>query len=313
MSIVSVPSAHESSLTKSPRLSIVSSTIKVAMSQFVPKNGDISRNLETLREQAKRSERASADLLVTAELSLTGYVLEDRIYDLVLHPDSDEFEHISRIAAEHSVDIFVGFPYSEIEGVIYNCTALFDMDGGIQIVPKVMLPNYSVFNEKRYFRSGESIGLLQTSFGLIGAQVCYDLFSPEISRLLTMNGAQMLVVPSASPGMRQQYFEALISARAIENAVPIVYVNQAGIQDSLTFWGGSRTVSAFGDTLMQLPYDKPEWGIVDIDLEDSNRAKSFLPSSTETPRWLYEQFMVLQQGQALTEEAWKDWDEGEEE
>jgi predicted amidohydrolase len=97
------------------------------------------------------------------------------------------------------------------------------------------LPTHSVFEEKRYFRPGYQTPFFETDIGKVGMTICYDIYFPEITRLLSLKGANLVVCISASPSMRRGFFETLTTARAMENGVFVAYVNLAGIEDGLQF------------------------------------------------------------------------------
>jgi len=118
--------------------------------------------------------------------------------------------------------------------------------------------------------------------------ICYDLFFPELARLLTVAGAQIIVCISASPSGRRDYFETLTKARAIENSVFLAYVNLVGIEDGLQFWGGSHVLSPEGRLLTKAKYDEEDLAIARIDYEELSRARPFLPTLKDLRPELFE-------------------------
>jgi predicted amidohydrolase len=183
--------------------------------------------------------------------------------------------------------LVAGLPESSLPGLLYNSAVMFGPDGYLGRSRKILLPNHSVFNERRYFRSAPSINVIDTPLGKFGLQICYDIFSPEITRAHTLLGAHTSICISASPGVRRQYFESFIPARAMENTINFVYVNQSGIQDDLIFWGGSEARSATGKQLLKLRYDEPDFGITTISPTTSKNAKNFVPTLRDVPPWIY--------------------------
>jgi predicted amidohydrolase len=140
------------------------------------------------------------------------------------------------------------------------------------------LPTHSVFEEKRYFRPGYEVAAFQTDLGTIGLSICYDVFFPEVFRLTRLKGAQLIVCISASPAVRRNYFEILTSARALENTAYLAYVNLAGVEDGLQFWGGSRLVSPTGDVLAKARYDEEDFVVCEVDYGDLRTAETFIPT-----------------------------------
>ena len=92
---------------------------------------------------------------------------------------------------------------------------------------------------------------------------------------------------SASPGVRSKYFEAFIPARAMENTLNVVYVNQSGIQEGLIFWGGSEVRTSSGSRILKLKYDEPDFGIAEILTEENAKARHFVPTLRDRPSWIY--------------------------
>jgi predicted amidohydrolase len=140
------------------------------------------------------------------------------------------------------------------------------------------LPTHSVFEEKRYFRPGFEIPAFNTSLGKIGMIICYDVYFPELTRILKLKGAQLIVCISASPSTRRGFFEALTVARAIENTVFLAFTNLVGIEDGLQFWGGSRLVAPSGNVIVQAKYDEEDLIVAKIDYSDMKRIEAFTPT-----------------------------------
>jgi predicted amidohydrolase len=141
-----------------------------------------------------------------------------------------------------------------IKNVIYNSSIIVSPDEEIYSYDKLYLPTHSVFEEKRYFRPGTKVNTFDVKGLKIGMSICYDLYFPEIYRILALKGAELVICISASPSTRKEYFETLIKARAIENGIFMVLVNRVGIEDGLNFWGGSQIVGSNGDIIRKGPY-----------------------------------------------------------
>jgi predicted amidohydrolase len=124
--------------------------------------------------------------------------------------------------------------------------------------------------------------------GNIGLTICYDVFFPEVYRLTRLKGAQLLICISASPAVRRGYFEILTSARALENTAFLAYVNLAGIEDGLQFWGGSRLVGPTGDVLAKAKYDEEDFLVCEVDFADLTTAETFIPTLRDLRPELFE-------------------------
>ena len=273
----------------------MSERFKVALGQMECVVGDKEANLAKMEDMAKRARAEGARLIVFPELSLTGYVCRDLYYELAEPVPGPSTERVAEIAREAGLYVVFGLPErSDISGsLLYNTAVLVGPEGLIGSYRKMHLPTHSVFEEKRYFRPGHGAGVFETDLGRIGLMICYDVFFPEVARLLKLRGAQLIVCISASPGVRRAYFETLLSARALENTVHLAYVNLAGREDGLQFWGGSRLIGPTGSIMAKAKYDEEDLVLGEVDLADADRAGIFLPMlrdlRPELAKWVAEE------------------------
>jgi len=213
--------------------------------------------------------------------------MHDDVFNLAEEvPTGPLSKKITKIAETNNCYLVIGIPEISVPGVLYNSAVFFGPEGFLGKGRKIFIPNHSVFNERRYFRSATTINVIESPFGKIGLQICYDLFSPEITRAHALLGAHTSICISASPGVRRQYFESFLPARAMENTINMVYVNQSGIQDDLVFWGGSEVRNATGKQVIKLKYDEPDFGIAQLDT-DVRTARPFVPTLRDVPPWIY--------------------------
>ncbi|MHA2225752.1 MAG: carbon-nitrogen hydrolase family protein [Candidatus Hodarchaeales archaeon] len=263
---------------------------RIVAAQIQSHQADPKRNLEKISEICQKSEIVDEPntIVVFPELAVSGYLMHDDIYNLAENiPNGQMCQRLAEISQTNNCYLVAGLPESSIPGVLYNSAVLFGPTGYLGHNRKIFLPNHSVFNERRYFRSSTTINVIDTPFGKIGLQICYDLFSPEITRAHAVLGAHTSICISASPGMRRHYFESFILARAMENTINVVYINQSGIQDDMIFWGGSEVRNATGKQLLKLKYNEPDFGIATLDTESSRLAKNFVPTLRDIPPWIY--------------------------
>ncbi|MHA1974217.1 MAG: carbon-nitrogen hydrolase family protein [Candidatus Hodarchaeales archaeon] len=263
----------------------------IATAQIKSFQADPQSNLDQIRNICQKSEIYGKEntIFVFPELSVTGYLMHDDVFRLAEEiPTGPLSRELAKIANEYNCYIVAGLPEGSVPGLIYNTAVMFGPRGFIGKARKIMIPNHSVFNERRYYRSAQSIGVVDTPFGKIGLQICYDLFSPEITKAHALMGAHTSICISASPGVRRQYFESFILSRAMENTINVVYVNQSGIQDDLVFWGGSEVRSATGRRLLKLKYDEPDFGVAELDTEVVKQSKNFVPTLRDVPPWIYD-------------------------
>lgn len=253
---------------------------KVALAQISCRRGDKKANIQKMGEYTARARQQSARLVIFPELSLTGYVIRDELYELAEEVPGPSTKAIEKIAKENGTYIIFGMPErsEKTQATIYNTAVLVGPKGFVGKYRKMHLPTHSVFEEKRYFRQGYQTGVFETEIGIIGLIICYDLFFPEVSRLTRLEGAQLIVCISASPAVRRAFFEILTAARAIENTAFLAYVNLVGIEDGLQFWGGSRLISPNGRTVAQAKYDEEDLVIGEIDYSGITPIETFVPT-----------------------------------
>ncbi|MDR2699977.1 MAG: carbon-nitrogen hydrolase family protein [Nitrososphaerota archaeon] len=254
--------------------------IKIVLAQINSKRENKQANLQRYEELTFRAKNQGADLIIFPEMSLTGYVVKDQVYELAEQIPGPSVEKVEDIAKKANIHIIFGMPElsQKTKATLYNTAVLISPKGYIGKYHKMYLPTHSVFEEKRYFRPGYQPAVFDTDIGRIGLTICYDVFFPEVFRLARLNGAQLIVCISASPSIRRNYFEILTSARAIENTAYLAYVNLSGIQENLQFWGGSRLVSPTGDVIAKAKYDEEDFICCEADFHDLRAAETFIPT-----------------------------------
>ena len=254
--------------------------IKLALAQISSKRGNKEENIRKIEKITKKAKAQSADLVIFPELSLTGYVIRDQIYELAETIPGPSTQRIEEVARKTGMHIVFGMPEQseKTKATLFNTAVFVGPEGFIGKYRKMYLPTHSVFEEKRYFRPGYQTAAFDTALGKIGLCICYDLFFPEVTRLTRLKGAQLIVTISASPAVRRSYFEILTAARALENTAFLAYVNLVGVQDGLQFWGGSRLVSPTGDVLAKAKYDEEDFVICEVNYNDIRPAETFIPT-----------------------------------
>jgi len=229
-------------------------SLAIAIAQLNPVVGDVAGNLELARRARDIAGLSGADLVVFPELFLSGYPPEDLVLKVA-------FQEACRAAAEalaaesaQGPGLLIGAPWVE-EGKLYNSVLLI-ADGAIQAVRhKVDLPNYGVFDEKRVFTPGPLPGPIAFRGVRFGVPICEDIWGSEVVECLAETGAEILVVPNASPYRRTVYDERdnTTVARVVESKLPIIYVNQVGGQDELVFDGASFVLNGDRSLALQFP------------------------------------------------------------
>jgi len=229
--------------------------MNIALAQLNLVVGDLAGNLEKIRRARAEAAKAGADLVLTTELSVSGYPPED----LVLKPAFQQRcrESVERLAAETADGgpaIVVGSPWVE-DGKLYNAALLLDSGSIAATRFKIDLPNYSVFDEKRVFAAGRPQGPVNFRDVRLGLMVCEDMWTPEVAETLVESGAEIMLVPNGSPYEydKQDHRLALGAARVQETRLPLLYANQVGGQDEIVFDGASFALDPDATLRAQLP------------------------------------------------------------
>jgi len=227
--------------------------MQIAIAQLNQVLGDLEGNAAAILSAAAEAGRAGASLVVTPELSLCGYPPED----LVLRPaflDACARELAALAGAVRGAPLVVGFPERD-GGRCHNALAVL-RDGRVtRVYRKQRLPNYTVFDEERYFEPGDAPCVIDVEGTPVGVLICEDVWYPEPAAQARQAGAELLVAINGSPYHTRQQSDRrrVVAARARENGVAIVYVNRVGGQDELVFDGASFVVDAGGEVVQQLP------------------------------------------------------------
>ncbi|MEM2937382.1 MAG: carbon-nitrogen hydrolase family protein [Candidatus Bathyarchaeia archaeon] len=267
---------------------------KTALAQISCRRGDKKANLQKMEEYTRKAKEQNAELIIFPELSLTGYIVRDEIYELAEKIPGPSTGFMEKLARELGVHIIFGMPElsEKTEATVYNSAVLIGPEGFIGKYRKMYLPNHSVFEEKRYFRPGYQVGTFETELGKIGLIICYDIFFPEVSRLARLEGAKIIACISASPAVRRTFFETLTAARAMENAAFLAYVNLVGIEDGLQFWGGSRLIGPNGNIIVRAVYDEENLVVGEVDYADIKPVEIFAPTLKDLRPEIFEKMKI---------------------
>ncbi|HET9818146.1 MAG TPA: NAD+ synthase [Rhodanobacteraceae bacterium] len=219
--------------------------LRLALAQFDFPVGAIEANAERVRTLMRDARAGDAGLLVCPELALSGYPPED----LLLRPGflaACQAELDALAAGTDGLAALVGFPHSE--GVVYNAAALLREGRIAQVAHKCVLPNYGVFDDKRYFEPGHAVTVTMVQGVRIGLLICEDAWQPEPVAAAARAGAELVIVINASPFdvAKQAQREAVLAARAWETGCAMVYLNMTGGQDEVVYDGASLLVNGDG-------------------------------------------------------------------
>jgi len=262
--------------------------LTLGIAQTNPKLGDVAANLAQHLDLIERAAAQSVELLLFPELSLTGYNLQDLVYEVAARPSTDDptFGPLLAATRDHGVDALVGFVEEDRRHRFYIAQAYLSGGAVVHVHRKVYLPTYTLFDEGRYFAWGDGVRAFNTRFGRFGVLICEDFWHASPPYLLWLDGADVLLLHSASPGRGLDEGDRLASARWVERinqayaglfTAFVVHANRVGFEDGLNFWGGSTIANPDGEFLARGPYFEEALLVHTIDLSQLHRTRSRLP------------------------------------
>lgn len=260
---------------------------RIALAQLAPRLGRVDENLAAHRDQLRRAREEGADLVVFPELGLTGYQLQDLSAEVAMRLDDPR---LGTLASETAgLSAVVSFVEETPDHRLFISAALLE-DGAIRHVHrKVYLPTYGLFDERRFFAAGEVIRSTPSRLGVeVGLAICEDFWHLPVPLLLALDGAQILVNVSSSPGRdvaavnevglgTATSWRALMRTYAALTTSFVVFCNRVGVDESVTFWGGSEVIGPDGETVFAAPLHDEGLFVAEIDLADVRRERVTLP------------------------------------
>lgn len=241
-------------------------TLRIALAQINCCVGDIQGNLKKIEKYIEKAKKNGADIVAFPELALCGYPPEDLLLNRQFIKDNKKA--IAGLAEKNEgITVIAGFP-CEKEGKLFNAAAIIGAEGGgLRTYFKIYLPNYGVFDEKRYFTPGEEPLVIDAKGYKVGVNICEDIWE-ETGPILEQKaaGAEIIINLSASPfyAGKKDVRKRLVQSRAASSNVPVLFVNLVGGQDELVFDGNSLAVDAKGSIKAQGPGFKENLIIVDV-------------------------------------------------
>ncbi len=230
-------------------------TLSITLAQLNQSVGDIAGNAAAMLAARERSRAAGADLIVFPEMQLIGYPPED----LVLKPAlieraAGQLEMLAQATADGGPAMLVGSVFV-VDGNLHNGVALLDQGKIAAIRLKHELPNYGTFDEMRLFQSGPLPEPVVFRGVMIGLPICEDIWHPDVCRHLAEFGAELLLCVNGSPYEIDKdtlRIDGVAKRRAVDNNLPLAYVNRVGGQDELVFDGASFVINGDGTLAVQM-------------------------------------------------------------
>src|SRR5712675_1772967 len=240
-------------------------SLRIALAQLDLLVGDVHGNAARVVNTARQARAdLGADLVLFPELSLSGYPPEDLLFHRGFRRQIES--GLAKVREEvQDISVMIGIP--EYAGAaIYNSAALISGGMVAAIYRKAELPNYKVFDEKRYFQAGAQPSVVDLQGFRCGLLVCEDIWEPEPAQLARSDGAELLIVINASPYEihKQREREDVARARVLDIGLPMAYVNMIGGQDELIFDGNSFVMNAEGAVVMRAPAFREGTHVVDF-------------------------------------------------
>ena len=260
--------------------------LSIALAQMNTVLGNVQRNLEKHMAIIHQAQANGAELLIFPELSLTGYVLQDLVPTVASRPHPDDPYFRPLLQASHKLDIMVGFVEEDSRNRFYISSAYLSRGEVLHVHHKVYLPTYGLFDESRFFAWGDSVQAFDTRFGRVGMLICEDFWHASPPYLLWLDGADLFLFSSASPGRGLTNSPMLDSARWVNHILRayaslytafVAHTNRVGYEDGLNFWGGSAVYDPNGEVVTQSPFHEESLEQIEIDLNQLHRTRARLP------------------------------------
>jgi predicted amidohydrolase len=261
--------------------------LRIALAQLAPRLGDLEANLARHGALLAEARAGGAGLVVFPELGLTGYLLQDLAAEVAMRADDPR---LMALAAEtRGLSAVVSFVEESADHRLFIAAALLEDGILTHVHRKVFLPTYGLFDEGRFFAAGSVLRSAPSRLGVgLGIAVCEDFWHLGVPQLLALDGAQVLINVASSPGRRMAGADGsgqgtagawggLMRTYARLTTSYVVFVNRVGVEESLTFWGGSEVIGPAGDARFSAPQYDEGLFLVDVDLADVRRERLAMP------------------------------------
>jgi predicted amidohydrolase len=262
-------------------------SIRIALAQIAPRLGALEANLARHRELIAEARGHRADLVVFPELGLTGYQLQDLASEVAMRLDDPRLTALAAETADLSV--IVSFVEESADHRLFIAAALIEDREIRHVHRKLFLPTYGLFDERRFFAPGDVLRATPSRLGPgLGLAVCEDFWHLGVPQLLALDGAQILVNVSSSPGRdlaatnevglgTAASWQTLIRTYAQLTTSFVVFCNRVGVDESISFWGGSEVIAPSGAAVFSAPLYEAGLFVCEINVGDVRRERVALP------------------------------------
>jgi predicted amidohydrolase len=261
--------------------------VRIALAQLAPTLGALEDNLDRHRAVLAEAKVGGANLIVFPELGLTGYLLQDLAAEVAMRLDDPRLA--SLVADTRGVSSVFSFVEESADHRLFIAAVLVE-DGAIRHVHrKLFLPTYGLFDERRFFAAGDLLRAVPSQLGVgIGLAVCEDFWHLAVPQLLALDGAQILINVSSSPGRdlastnevglgTATSWRTMMRTYAQLTTSFVVFCNRVGVDESISFWGGSEVIGPTGEALLSAPLYDEGLFMIDVALGDVRRERIALP------------------------------------
>src|SRR5271157_1376192 len=237
--------------------------LRIALAQLAPRLGLLEENLALHRKTLRAARSGGAGLVVFPELGLTGYQLQDLAAEVAMRVDDPRLLDLA--SQTEGLSAIVSFVEEAADHRLFISAALLE-DGGVRFVHrKLFLPTYGLFDERRFFAAGDRLRAVDSRLGVrLGMAVCEDFWHLAVPETLAFDGAQMLINVSSSPGrdLAAIHEVGLGTAGSWRNLMRtyaqlttsfVVFCNRVGMDETISFWGGSEVIDPSGEALFSAP------------------------------------------------------------
>lgn len=262
-------------------------TVRVALAQIAPVLGQFDANLARHHELIGEARSQGADLVVFPELGLTGYQLQDLAAEVSIRLDDPRLADLAATTADLSV--VLSFVEESADHRLFIAAALLE-DGHIRHVHrKLFLPTYGLFDERRFFAHGDVLRAVPSRLGVgMGIAICEDFWHLTVPQLLALDGAQVLINVSSSPGRdlaatnevglgTATSWRTLMRTFAQLTTTFAIFCNRVGVDESISFWGGSEVIGPNGAAILSAPLYDEGLFVTEIATADIRRERIGLP------------------------------------
>lgn len=260
--------------------------MKIGLAQMDCELGNIKVNLNKMKGFISRAREEKVNLLIFPELSLTGYSVKELVSKVAIRID----DPIIKVLKKESKDIslVVGIVEESGDYNFYNTALYLEKGKIIYTHRKIYLPNYGIFDEKKYFSSGERMRSFETSYGRMTILICADSWQPVLPYISALDGASIFIhtVASFEKGLGEEIsnriaWERLNKFYAQIFSSYVIFVNRVGSEGENKFWGGSTIIDPGGKEVTKADYCKEQLITAIVDLKEVRYHRNILPEFRE--------------------------------